>query len=1020
MANPKILIVEDEAIVAKDLQKRLLNLGYDVIGIAATGEEALRKAAATAVIDLVLMDVRLKGEMDGIQTANELRLRYGTTIVYLTAYADNDTLRRASVTEPFGYVLKPFEERELHTTIEMALYRAEVERRFKENETWYGTTLRSIGEAVIATDTSGAIKFMNTAAEMLTGWKLNEAAGEDLLQVFRTREEQFKPKSSNPVEQILKNKIAAVLKNHAILVSRDGKETPVDENASPIKDEHGKTVGVVLVFQDVSERRRAQEALKTSQDYARSIIESSLDMVIAVDLNRNIIEFNKAAEETFGYTKEEILGKHINTLYADSAVGTSVNQTVDFNGHGVYEVMDRRKNGEIFPCLISSAVLRNARGEKIGFMGTSRDITEIKRAEERLKAAQDYSKSIIHSSLDMIIASDQNRIITEFNHAAEETFGYSAEEVVGQHVNILYADAEEGVVVHNITVEQGRCVREITNRRKNGKLFPSLLSSSVLKNSQGETIGVMGISRDITERRQAEQSLRESEERYRSLIELSPDPTIVHVKGKMVFANSATLRVFGLSKMEEVVGHSIIDFVHPDYKIKVLDRVQRMYDEGVKMPIIEEKFLRPDGTVLEAEVAAMPFTWNGQQAIQVVMRDITERRKAEQSIRISEAKYRSLIENVMDGVYQTTPDGDILTVNPAFLHILGYSSEAEVLLLNVEKDLYADRQERDTFLKMLLQSGNIKNAQLKMRRKDGTIITVLENARLVRNKSGEVLYYEGTMRDITEQRQAQEALQLSEERYRTFIQQSMEAIWCIDAEEPISVALPMEEQVRTIYDRSFISECNDALAKMYGYDSANALRGIKLCDFLPTLAPENIDIVTAFIRNDYKLVNADFTIIDKSGNGHRFINNIVGMVENQCLVRAWGTQRELVDQHRVNESSPLHSKLFTHADTVNVVPIVANAEGELIDASPSFISMLDNPHERKLADVHINILGNTEEEIHKNIKTLVQERHCHVTGIKLKRSDGKVFLVNGDFIAEGKKKNAIDFIAGTLVLQNIE
>ncbi len=677
MANPKILIVEDEAIVAKDLQKRLLNLGYDVVGIAATGEEALRKAS-TAVIDLVLMDVRLKGEMDGIQTATELRLRYSTTIVYLTAYADNDTLRRASVTEPFGYVLKPFEERELHTTIEMALYRAEVERRFKENETWYGTTLRSIGEAVIATDTNGAIKFMNTAAELLTGWKLNEAAGEDLLQIFRTKEEISKPKTSNPVEQILKNKIAAVLKNHAILVSRDGKETPVDENASPIKDEHGKTVGVVLVFQDVSERRRAQEALKTSQDYARSIIESSLDMVIAVDLDRNIIEFNKAAEETFGYKKEEVLGKHINILYADAAAGTSVNQTVDVNGRGVYEVLDKRKNGEIFPCLISSAILQNARGEKIGYMGTSRDITEVKRAEERLKAAQDYSKSIINSSLDMIIASDENRIITEFNHAAEGTFGYTAEEVVGQHINILYADAEEGAMVHKITVEDGRCVREITNRKKNGESFPCLLSSSVLKNSKGETIGVMGVSRDITERRQVEQSLRESEERYRSLIELSPDPTIVHIKGKVVFANSATLRAFGVKSIEEVIGRSIIEFVHPDYKIEVLDRVQRMQQDGAKMPVIEEKFLRFDSTIFEAEVAAMSFTWNGQPAIQVVMRDITERRKAERSIRISEAKYRSLIENVMDGVFQTTPDGDILTVNPAFLQILGYTSEAEV------------------------------------------------------------------------------------------------------------------------------------------------------------------------------------------------------------------------------------------------------------------------------------------------------------------------------------------------------
>ena len=139
MVNPKILIVEDENIVAIDLQKRLMNLGYDIVGIVSTGEDAVRKAVATSP-DLVLMDVRLKGEMDGIEAASMLRFQHGVAVVYLSAYADNDTLKRASKTEPFGYILKPFEERELHTTIEMALYRRDMERRFKENETWYDNT----------------------------------------------------------------------------------------------------------------------------------------------------------------------------------------------------------------------------------------------------------------------------------------------------------------------------------------------------------------------------------------------------------------------------------------------------------------------------------------------------------------------------------------------------------------------------------------------------------------------------------------------------------------------------------------------------------------------------------------------------------------------------------------------------------------------------------------------------------------------------------------------------------------
>ena len=176
--------------VAHDLQKRLMDLGYDIVGIVSTGEEAMRRAI-TAAPELVLMDVHLKGEPDGIETASMLRFQHGIAVVFLSATADHDTLKRASKTEPYGYIVMPLEERALETTIEMALNRRELERKFKESETWYGTTLRSIGEAVISTDGAGAIKFMNAAAENLTGWKLSEGAGKDLLKVFRTTEESL-------------------------------------------------------------------------------------------------------------------------------------------------------------------------------------------------------------------------------------------------------------------------------------------------------------------------------------------------------------------------------------------------------------------------------------------------------------------------------------------------------------------------------------------------------------------------------------------------------------------------------------------------------------------------------------------------------------------------------------------------------------------------------------------------------------------------------------------------------------
>jgi PAS domain S-box-containing protein len=892
MINPKILIVEDENNVAKDLQKRLMNLGYDIVGIVSTGEEAIKKAIASSP-DLVLMDVRLKGEMDGIEAASALRFQHGIAVVFLSAYADNDTLKRASKTEPFGYILKPFEERELHTTIEMALYRRELERRFKENETWYGTTLRSIGEAVISTDTLGAVKFMNTAAENLTGWKSSEALGKDLLKIFRTTEKAIKPHFTNPVDQILKNKVTAVLKNHATLVSREGKEIPIDESASPIKDELGNTVGVVLVFKDVSDRKRDQEALKTSQDYAQSIIESSMDMVIAVDLERHIIEFNKTAEKTFGYRKEEVMGKHIDILYADPDAGSRVNRKVSELGREVTEIWNKRKNGEVFPCLLSSAVLQNSRGEKIGYMGMSRDISEITKSDERLKAAQEYAQSIINSSLDMIIAVDKNLTIIEFNKAAEETYGYNSKELLGKHVSILYADPEESNRVYKTTVEQSRYVQEVVSKRKNGELFQSLLSSSVLRDVKGEMIGVMGVSRDITEKNRADQALRESEERYRTLVELSPDPIAVHIGGTLVFVNTAAVQIFAAKSPDDLIGRSVMELVHPDYRIIVKDRVLQMSKHGKRVPTIEEKFIRLDGSTFEAEVAAMPFLWHGKSAIQVVLRDVTERIKAEQAIRGSEAKYRALVENVLDGVYQTTPDGEILTANPALARMLGYSSETDLLLLNVEKELYINSDERRQYLRLLNKGERVKNAEFKLRRKDGQIIDVLENSRVVRTRLGDILYYEGTITDITELKNVQDALRISEERFRAFIEHSAEAIWCFESPEPMPIRISEERQIKYLMEIGYLTECNDTMARMYGLESAEQLLGAKLKDLLDPANPVNIEYLRSFIRSNYRLVNAASHKIDKDGKSKYFLNNMIGVVEGEKLVRVWGTQRDI-------------------------------------------------------------------------------------------------------------------------------
>src|SRR3954469_24655646 len=155
-----VLVVEDERVVAKDLQRTLTNLGYEVPVTVATADDAIR-AAAERCPDLVLMDIRIKGARDGIETAEIWKSRFDVPVVYLTAYADQQTVSRAKLTEPHAYLLKPVKVDELRTAVEIAIYKHEMERRHRERERWFATTLRSIGDAVISTDASGCITLMN-------------------------------------------------------------------------------------------------------------------------------------------------------------------------------------------------------------------------------------------------------------------------------------------------------------------------------------------------------------------------------------------------------------------------------------------------------------------------------------------------------------------------------------------------------------------------------------------------------------------------------------------------------------------------------------------------------------------------------------------------------------------------------------------------------------------------------------------------------------------------------------------
>ena len=261
MTKVNILIVEDEGIIARDVKHTLEELGYSVPAIAFSGEEAIKKAGEI-LPDLVLMDIVLRGAIDGVKAAEQIRARFNIPVVFLTAYADDDTLQRAKITAPFGYLLKPFREKELYAAIEIALHIHKMERKIIESEEWLSTILKSIGDAVIVTDTGGCVTFMNSVAEGLTGWKREDAARKHLKDIFNIVNEETGQHDEDPATRVLREGVVVGLANHTVLIARDGTRRPIDDSASPIRDNKGNITGVVLIFRDVTERKRLEEELR--------------------------------------------------------------------------------------------------------------------------------------------------------------------------------------------------------------------------------------------------------------------------------------------------------------------------------------------------------------------------------------------------------------------------------------------------------------------------------------------------------------------------------------------------------------------------------------------------------------------------------------------------------------------------------------------------------------------------------------------------------------------------------------
>ncbi|WP_395719274.1 response regulator [Prosthecobacter sp.] len=297
----RILIVENEGLVGCDMATSLGKLGHLVVGICASGEEALERFDELRP-DLVLLDVHLAGQLDGIDTARELQRRSRVAIVYVTGCADLETVARARQTHPHGYLLKPFNHDELRLAVEVAAQRHLEENERQRREHSYFEAFQSLADGVIAADLSGGIVFMNPSAARATGWSAQDAVGRSLNEIFRIYQSTGEPAEMLPAEG------AATTERTVYLTTRSGERVPVQDRAAPLRDAQGQLSGVIILFRAVSATPAPAVDANRSSAPLVDVVESISDPLLALDARWRVTYANASALKLFDRNSQGMLG----------------------------------------------------------------------------------------------------------------------------------------------------------------------------------------------------------------------------------------------------------------------------------------------------------------------------------------------------------------------------------------------------------------------------------------------------------------------------------------------------------------------------------------------------------------------------------------------------------------------------------------------------------------------------------------------------------------------------------------
>jgi len=664
---------------------------------------------------------------------------------------------------------------------------AQIIETLRRSEEKYRTILEEIREGYWEVDLAGNFTSFNDAVCHLLRYSKKEMMGmnyraytsaEDVDKVYKAFNQVYR--TGKPIRNM-----------HYEIIRKDGGKRLNETSVFPRRDDKKEIIGFRGVSHDVTERVQMEETLRQSEERYRTILDEMEDNYFEVDLAGNWTFVNDANCRNLGYSKEELLGLNYRAIFPGEEaekVFKAFNQaylTGQPSRGSTFKVV--RKDGSSGVGELSAFPMRNKKGEIIGFRGVGRDITKRMEMEESLRQSEEKYRTILEDMQDSYFEVDLAGNFTFGNPSFYQVLGYSPGELTGINYRAVTA-AEDVEIVYQKFNQVYRTGIPINNLayetvRKDGSTGYVEIAVTPIRNKKNEIIGFRGVGRDVTERTQIEEALRQSEEKYRTILEDMEESYYEDdLAGNFTFVNDAVCRVLGYSK-EELIGMNYRVYTPPEEVEKVLQAYNLVYRTGEPNRLFTTTQIKKDGTRIAAECSVIPLRNENGEIIgfRGVGRDVTERIQIEEALRQSEEKYRTILESMEESYYEVDYAGNLTFFNDALCHQLGYSRE-EVMGMNYKVYTSPENVKEvfQAYNQVYREGKPIRLFDMKQIRKDGTRIVAENSIYPLRNEKGEVIGFRGVGRDITKRLQAEEALKKSEERYRTILEEMQEPYFEMD------------------------------------------------------------------------------------------------------------------------------------------------------------------------------------------------------------------------------------------------